>query len=520
MSFTKRATMAAGATLTTAALALTGLVAGGTSSASAATDAKVTNGCLTSVPDPGSTAKVKICYTIFRPATATSRHRVPMIMHSHGWGGSRTTDPAAFKDFLDAGYGVISFDQRGFGESEGHAYVENPDVEGHDVRKLVHLVSTLRWVRQDGKGDPRLGAIGGSYGGGYQFLGAFEELRLRGKPVFDALAPEITWFDLNQSLAPEGVVRAAWASALSAASTQSDALPPNVYAALAEGVATGMWPDGSVPGEEDMPAFFRKNGPKWHVDHGRRLDIPVLFGQGTTDSLFPLQQGLANWSRAITERARKHSIFVGYNGGHVLPAVVPQGIDVTSDPCSKQLAGGDFERLSIRFFDEQLKGRPSGLRGYGRYHLATPDSTCTTVSTVKADTTRDVGTVATPETGGVPLAYEVAKGPIRIAGTPYLTGDLTALGAVNRAFYGLAVGTSAADAHLVQNNVLPINELAPVNGEHRRIALPSVAVNVPKGQSLFVLASPVSDTFAGMGSRTPGAVVLANTVAHLPVVGR
>ena len=60
-----------------------------------------------------------------------------MIMHSHGWGGSRTTDAAAFKRFLDAGYGVLSFDQRGFGESGGHAYVENPDVEGHDVRALV-----------------------------------------------------------------------------------------------------------------------------------------------------------------------------------------------------------------------------------------------------------------------------------------------------------------------------------------------------------------------------------------------
>ena len=49
-----------------------------------------------------------------------------MIMHSHGWGGSRTTDPAAFEKWLDAGYGVLSFDQRGFGESGGHAHVENP----------------------------------------------------------------------------------------------------------------------------------------------------------------------------------------------------------------------------------------------------------------------------------------------------------------------------------------------------------------------------------------------------------
>ena len=529
----KRIALALGAALTAATMSA--LPAPGAAEASPASKAppathtarqagadkvQVTNGCLRSVPDPGTTAKVKICYTIFKPATASRHHRVPFLMHSHGWGGSRTTDPQGFRHFLDAGYGVLSFDQRGFGASGGHAYVENPDVEGHDVRRLVHLISTLRWVEQDGPGDPRLGAIGGSYGGGYQFLGAFEELRVKGTPVFDALAPEITWYDLDQSLAPEKVVRTAWASALSAASVPTDALPPNVYAALVEGAATGMWPDGSVPGEEDMPAFFRKNGPKWHVDHGRRLDIPVLFGQGTTDSLFPLQQGLANWKHAITATARRHSIFVAYNGGHVLPAVLPQGVSVTSDPCSKELAGGDFEHLSIRFFDEQLKGRDTGLHGYGRYHLATPDNTCTTVRSVKADAAYDVGTVATTETGGAPLSYKVADGPIRVAGTPYLTGDLTALGANNRAFYGLAVGTSPADAHLVQDNVLPLNELAPVTGEKRRIALPSVAVDVPAGQSLFVLASPVSDTFVGMGSRTPGAVVLDNTVAHLPVVGR
>jgi ABC-2 type transport system ATP-binding protein len=510
-----RTALALAATLTAATLA-----AVPTPAATAARPlASTTNGCLTSVPDPGTTEPVQICYTIFKPRAA-ARHRVPMLMHSHGWGGQRATDPAELATYLKAGYGVISFDQRGFGESGGHAYVENPDVEGHDVRALVKVVSKLRWARQDGPGDPRLGAVGGSYGGGYQFLAAFEELRTKGKPVLDALAPEITWNDLGDSLAPDGVVRTAWAAALSAGAAPSDALPPNVYAALAEGAATGTWPDGSVPGTEDMVSFFRKNGPKWHVGHGRRLDIPVLFGQGTTDSLFPLQQGLANWRTAITPRARRHSIFVGYNGGHVLPSVLPSGVSVTSDPCSRRLAGGSFADLSVRFFDEQLRGRHTGLRGYGRYHLATPGSTCTTVDSVRADATYDVGTVATTETGGAPVAYEVAAGPIRVAGTPYLTGSLTALGVTNRAFYGLAVGTSPADAQLVQDNVLPLNTPDPVVGQPWRIDLPSVAVNVPAGQSLYVIASPLSDTFVGMGSRTPGAVVLEDTVAHLPVVGR
>ncbi|HET8970064.1 MAG TPA: alpha/beta fold hydrolase, partial [Candidatus Nanopelagicales bacterium] len=332
--------------------------------ATAATAPTVTDGCVSSVPDPGSTEPVRICYTLFRPAAATPRSRVPLIMHSHGWGGSRTTDPAAFSRWLDAGYGVLSFDQRGFGESGGHAYVENPDVEGHDVQALIALIGGLPWVQQDGPGDPHLGAIGGSYGGGYQFLAAFTSMQRTGKPILDALAPEITWHDLNQSLAPEGVVRDEWALALSAASLPSQALPPQVYKALVEGAATGTWPDGSVPGTEDMPTFFAKNGPAFHVSQGRRLPIPVLFGQGTTDTLFNLQQGFDNWQHALTARARRESIFVGYNGGHVLPTAetaVPPANSPKGDPCSRELAGGDFTALTRAFFDEKLRGRDRGL---------------------------------------------------------------------------------------------------------------------------------------------------------------
>jgi hypothetical protein len=96
---------------------------------------------------------------------------------------------------------------------------------------------------------------------------------------------------------------------------------------------------------------------------------------------------------------------------------------------------------------------------------------------------------------------------------------MTALGVNNRAFYGLAVGTSPADAKLVQNNVLPVFELEPVDGVRRRIELPSVAVDVEKGESLYVLATAVSDSFPAMGSRTPGAVVLEDATVSLPVVG-
>jgi ABC-2 type transport system ATP-binding protein len=514
----RRTALAAG--LTTCLTAAAALVPfGPTAAGAAAKGPTVTNDCITSIPDPGTTAPVEICYSLFKPAGASAAKPVPLLMHSHGWGGSRTTDAASLSEFLDAGYAVLSYDQRGFGESGGQAHVENPRVEGHDVRGLVELVSNLRWVEQDGPGDPRMGAVGGSYGGGYQFLTAFEKLRTTGKPVLDALAPEITWNDLSRSLAPEGVVRTAWALALSAAAVPSDSLPHNIYKALVEGSATGTWPDGSTPGGENLNKFFKRNGPKWHVDHGRKLDIPVLLGQGTTDGLFNLQQGLTNWRTAITDRARKHSIFVGYNGGHVLPQVFPQGVNVTSDPCSKKLAGGDFRALSIRFFDEMLKGKDTGLTGFNKLHIATPDSTCTTVRSAAPDTAVDLGTVLSPAAAGPPIPYEIAPGGIRVAGSAYVTGKLTSTPG-SRAFYGLAVGTSPADAHLVQNNVMPINVTELADGTQKvRIELPAVAVDVPEGQTLYLLVSAVSDTFVGMSSRTPGVVLLDDTKVHLPVVG-
>jgi pimeloyl-ACP methyl ester carboxylesterase len=500
----------------TAALAVTTLGVSTGAPATARAGVTVSNGCLESVPEPETTEPVQICWTLFQPAGASTKRPVPLVFQSHGWGGSRWTTAEQAQRFTDAGYGVLSFDQRGFGESGGHAHVENPDFEGHDVRALVAMVSELPWVVQDRPGDPRIGAIGGSYGGGYQFLMAFEEIRATGRQVVDALVPEITWHDLEESLAPEGVVRTEWALALSAGSLPSDALPPNVYKALAEGAATGTWPDGSIPLTEDMVTFMEKNGPKWQLGQGAKLDVPVLFGQGTTDTLFPLEQALTNWRTALTKRARKQSIFTAYNGGHVLPAVLPAGVSVDSDPCAEKLAGGDFTDLTLRFLDHALRDGKRTLGGYGKFHLATPSSTCLTTRSVTPVREVELGTVATTQAVGVPIATEVAAGPLTVTGGSYLTALATTVGADSRAFYGLAVGTSPADAALVQNNVLPFQADLPLVGEEVRIELPAVGVEVPEGQSLFLLASPISDTFVGMGSRTPGAVLLEDTVLHLP----
>ena len=505
------------ALLSSAAVTAAGMLLAPGVTAQAAGTTKVTNACINSVPDAGSTTPQKICYTLFQPPKTDAKHRVPLIFDSHGWGGSRSTEASSFTAFLNAGYGVLSFDQRGFGEDGGKARIENPAYEGKDVEKLVDVVSKLSWVQQDGPGDPHIGAIGGSYGGGYQFVGAFTEIADKHKQVFDALAPEITWWDLKQSLAPQGVARTEWTTLLTAAGI--NALPPEPIQGTAYAAATSLWPDGTVPGVVNLDAFFQKNGPAWQVSQGRRIDVPVLFGQGITDTLFPLHQGLQNFAKALTPRARAQSIFVGYNGGHVLPNAFPQALAPSSDPCSKALAGGSFRALTIRFFDHALKGKKSTLSGYGQYHLATAASTCTTVSSVTANASYPVGTVATNQGAGAPLGFKVADGPLRVAGTPYLEGKVTALGVNNRAFYALGVGTSPADVKIVQGNVLPFNSLTPLSGVATKIELPSVAIDVPAGQSLFVVAMATNDMFAGMGNRTTGAVLVQDAVVRLPIAG-
>jgi pimeloyl-ACP methyl ester carboxylesterase len=473
-------------------------------SPASAADQVTTNGCVNSVPEPGTTTPVRICYSLFKPAGASATRTVPLIFHSHGWGGSRTKAPAAFKSWLDAGYGVLSFDQRSFGESTGVAHVMNPDLEGRDVIRLIDLVASLDWVTRQRPGDPLIGAIGGSYGGGYQFAGAFTELRDKGRTRFDALAPEITWWDLKQSLAPAETARTLWLAILFKSGGAN--LPPAVRAAFVRLIATGTWPSGQAGRELD--AFFAKNGPAWHVVHGRKLDLPVLIGQGLSDNLFNLNQGLQNFDKALTERARSRSLLVGYNGGHTLKSVLPPGFAEPGDPCSIALGSPNFAALEQRFMALNLKQQQTGLTGFGSYHLATANGRCVTQRDLSPNSRYEVGKVVGTARVRLPGNIRLARGPLTVAGVPYLDANVSSLLPGARAFFALSVGTTPQNAKVVQNNTMPLQERNAVHGARRSIELPGIAVDVPAGKSLFLTVSPVADMYAGRNGRVPAPLIL------------
>ena len=477
----------------------------------------------------------EIAISVFRPGVAEIK-RVPVILHSHGWGGSRETEiTGAVKDFLDAGFGVVSIDQRGHGESTGQAHVQDPTKETEDIQAVIDHIASLDWVKHNrrngriAKNDPVLGAIGGSYGGGYQTMTALDEIAEKGRTRFDALAPEITWFDLPQSLAPQGVPRSAWTTLLYAAGARM--VPQFIHEGYAWGAATGQWPNGRLYGERvegapNLDAIFHKHSPVWFAERGIKLDIPILQRQGTSDNLFNLNEGLNIFHRALSKKARKRSYFVAYNGGHALPNAAPMGypfaleLGAGADACVK-----DFTSMSIRFFNRVFAGRSTKGLLPSRYNLTTANGKCLNLRGLGEGRARAVsmagtGNVVSTTALGAPLHLQVAEGPLTLAGVPRLEGKLTSLGVDGRAFFGLAVGSTPVDARVVQNNLLPLRSALPVDGKKFSIELPGVAVKVPKGQSVFLTISPNSDMYFAHGSRTPGGLVLSKLKVDLPVVGR
>jgi ABC-2 type transport system ATP-binding protein len=483
----------------------------GTGAARAADEGTVSNGTVTSADG------TLVYYSLFKPNSASASSKVPMIFHSHGWGGSRSKSVADFNDWLADGFGVLSFDQRGHGESTDVATVEDPAREGADVSALIDFVANLDWVQTEGPGDPVLGAIGGSYGGGYQTIGSLSDLQRLGRQRFNALAPEITWYDLPDSLAPQLVPRTLWTTLLYAIA------PPHadyIDQGEAIGLATATFPDGTLPVGPNLQQIFYEHSPKWFSDHGYHLDIPVLFGQGITDNLFNLNQGIHNYQQVLTAAARSKSIFVGYNSGHVLPELLPPSTNPDGNPCVTDW--GKFERAFFHAAFAGLNPRAEldGLHGPVKaFNIATSDNGCLRtddITTYQSYPVAPAGTVASTTVAGAPIAYQIASGPLNIAGIPHLKGSLTTLVADARAFFAVSVGATPVTAQVVQNNLLPIRRLLPTVGEALDLELPGIGIEVPAGMNVYLTVSPVATEFLGT-SRLPGIVLIQDATVELPV---
>jgi ABC-2 type transport system ATP-binding protein len=168
---------------------------------------------LTVLSGPAGDQPVELDTRFYLPDVASAGRPVPAVLLAHGFGGTKESVRTDAEELADLGYAVLTYTARGFGRSGGQIHLDNPDYEVRDAQRLLDWLAERPEVRTDAPGDPRVGVVGGSYGGALALLLAAQDQRV------DAIVPMITWHDLARSFLPEstgqdplaGVFKKGWA---------------------------------------------------------------------------------------------------------------------------------------------------------------------------------------------------------------------------------------------------------------------------------------------------------------------
>ncbi|MET9325660.1 alpha/beta fold hydrolase [Tsukamurella sp. NPDC003166] len=264
-------------------------------------------------------AGVRLDTSFFRPDGAGAS---PAVLLAHGFGGSKDDVRDEAEQLARHGYAVLTYTARGFGTSTGLVGLNSPDAEVADASKLVDWLATRSEVRQDAPGDPRVGVAGGSYGGALALLLAGHDKRV------DAIAPRITYWNLEQALFPGGVYKKQWAGILFTMGGGCAKFEPAVcemYTRIAQGGALN---------DADR-ALLAARSP---ASVGADIRVPTYLAQGELDSLFPLEHA--------DEAAKR----ISANGAPVAVDWIAGGHDAGSAEDARVNA------RTVEWFDRYLKG--------------------------------------------------------------------------------------------------------------------------------------------------------------------
>ena len=279
---------------------------------------------------------VQLDVDVYVPETTPA----PAVLLAHGFGGSKEGASEEAQLLVDAGYVVLAYTARGFGDSTGLISMNAPDFEVADASALIGYLASLASVSQESPGDPVVGVAGGSYGGALALLLAGYDDRV------DAVAADITWNDLETSLFAQsavdgvqpGVLKSLWTSLFFSSGlglepgqpvTECGRFTPQWCAAYVEAVTRSI----VSPAASELMA---QSSPRSIAD---RITAPVLLGAGQADSLFPLTQANANAEQIVNAPVK----VVWHAGGH------DGGIAETDR----------LRALTQAWFDQHLRGGPA-----------------------------------------------------------------------------------------------------------------------------------------------------------------
>ncbi|HCS27974.1 MAG TPA: hypothetical protein DIW43_11005 [Spongiibacteraceae bacterium] len=458
-----------------------------------------------------------ISFTLHEPDVLEPGQSYPLILEGHGYGGSKVNaasrSSGRLYNLLANGYGVLSIDQRGFGESGGTVRLFDPRLEGQDLLQILDWAedaTNIPWLDKS-DGDIVLGAIGGSYGGGYQHT----IYALDPDKRIDALAPEITWHDLRYSLFSGQVFKTYWATLLSAAGNALGNQDPQVNQGLLEGLLLNELSEENLQllYEVSLISHCEKANAFSHNGQGVALDpVPALYWQSARDTLFNMND------------ARDNADCLKALGGDVRLLTKTNGHDAgDGERC------GDLDKVqSIRdWFDEKLKGEAGKASYIPNYCFTLGESG--TDAVITDDFPTNINGFMVPEqsitafshvdqANSILLSTTGSAGAV-LAGVPKVTltvSGLTELVPVDPILFlgiGIRSAGSSSDTLVMGNQVRPMRGF----GNHE-IELTGVNVRLQPGDEVRLLIySGDNDRYPNSGSRVPVQVTVAGS-AELPLL--
>lgn len=376
----------------TLALATVGLVgaslAGAFGASAAGADPTYTVQTLHFLVDTGANgaSKCDIIGDLYTPAAATPIAKVPAILTTNGFGGSKDDQAGIGKTFAARGFEVLSYSGLGFGGSSCKITLDDPDTDGRAASQLVSYLGgasgiafndaqhttpapALNVVELDAKdhlghastNDPRVGMVGGSYGGGIQFAAASVD------PRIDTIVPLITWSDLSYSLGPNnadqfrgvstttpGAVKLNWGVGFSASGVENGLQngsgdPSRLYTCpnFADFVCPALVTAGSTGFFQPSDVASLRHASV--ANYVSKIKIPTLLIQGENDTLFNLNEAVATYQALKAQRTPVKMIWQSW--GHSGSTPAPGEISLSSpDPASQ------YETARIAdWFDHYLK---------------------------------------------------------------------------------------------------------------------------------------------------------------------
>jgi ABC-2 type transport system ATP-binding protein len=256
----------------------------------------------------------RIRMTVYQPALKPGQ-TAPLLIHAHGFALHRMKRPLSLygqvllagriaKDAWKDGYWVISFDQRGFGNSEGSVGLIRPEKEGRDVSRVIDWAVRYLPIAYRNN-DPVVGMIGESYGGGVQMAATLVDKRI------DALVPLTTWSNLDKALYPNNVAKTDWLTLLGTAGYAVSPL------SMDSNVATGTLSEVFGKGDPWLRNLLRANSLVEHCGGAGGPQADALLIQGMRDVLFPFNQALD--ARQCFQRAGRDVRLLAIEHGHMMP---------------------------------------------------------------------------------------------------------------------------------------------------------------------------------------------------------